>query len=48
LASLKYDSNCNALYIRLKRGKAAESSDKTDVTCGEGFEIVETMFFGVC
>ena len=30
MASLKYDSNCNALYIRLKRGKAAESEPVSD------------------
>jgi uncharacterized protein YuzE len=30
LASLEYDSNCNALYIRLKRGKVAESEPVSD------------------
>jgi uncharacterized protein YuzE len=30
LASLEYDSSCNALYIRLKRGKVAESEPISD------------------
>jgi len=30
LASLEYDSTCNALYIRLKRGKVAESEPISD------------------
>jgi len=30
LASLEYDSNCNALYVRLKRGKVAESEPVSD------------------
>ena len=30
MASLEYDSNCNALYIRLKRGKVAESEPVSD------------------
>ncbi|MCJ7633134.1 DUF2283 domain-containing protein [Candidatus Bathyarchaeota archaeon] len=30
MASLAYDSNCNALYIRLKRGKVAESEPVSD------------------
>jgi len=30
LASLEYDSSCNALYIRLKKGKVAESEPISD------------------
>jgi len=30
LASLEYDPSCNALYIRLKRGKVAESEPISD------------------
>ena len=30
MASLEYDSSCNALYIRLKRGKVAESEPISD------------------
>ena len=30
MASLEYDSNCNALYIRLKRGKVVESEPVSD------------------
>jgi uncharacterized protein YuzE len=30
LASLEYDSSSNALYIRLKRGKVAESEPISD------------------
>jgi len=30
LASLEYDASCNALYIRLKRGKVAESEPISD------------------
>jgi len=30
LASLEYDPSCNALYIRLKRGKVTESEPISD------------------
>lgn len=30
MASLEYDPSCNALYIRLKRGKVAESEPISD------------------
>ena len=30
MASLEYDSSCNALYIRLKKGKAAETEPIAD------------------
>lgn len=30
MASLEYDSTCNALYIRLKRGRVAESEPISD------------------
>ena len=30
MASLEYDSSCNALYIRLKKGKVAESEPISD------------------
>jgi len=30
LVSLEYDSSCNALYIRLKRGNVAESEPISD------------------
>jgi len=30
LASVEYDPTCNALYIRLKRGKAVESEPLSD------------------
>ena len=30
MASLEYDSSCNALYIRLKRGKVEESEPISD------------------
>ena len=30
MASLEYDSSCNALYIRLRRGKVAESEPISD------------------
>jgi uncharacterized protein YuzE len=30
LASLEYDESCNALYIRIKRGKVAETEPVSD------------------
>lgn len=30
MASLEYDPSCNALYIRLRRGKVAESEPISD------------------
>ena len=30
MASLEYDESCNALYIRIKRGKVAETEPVSD------------------
>jgi len=43
LASVEYDPTCNALYIRLKRGKAVESellSDNSILNLNRKKEII--------
>ena len=49
MASLEYDSGCNALYIRLKRGRVAESepiSDNLILDLSKGGEILGIEVLG--
>jgi len=49
LASLEYDPSCNALYIRLKRGKATETepiSDNLILDLNEKREIIGVEILG--
>jgi len=49
LASLEYDESCNALYIRIKRGKVAETepiSDNLSLDLNKKGEIIGIEILG--